>query len=131
MAAAGAITAESSEIDGGIGLPAALVGSDPLGGDWYASEWFGNFALDSANKEPWVFSRDFGWVYISPTGTPAGAWLYSSSQGNWMWGGSGLDRFFYNANAGQWMWVLSNPNPNANGAWLYYESDKQWQFLNP
>ncbi|NBB79416.1 MAG: hypothetical protein GVY36_08225, partial [Verrucomicrobia bacterium] len=98
-------------------LPAALAGSDPLGSDWYRSDWFGSFAFDSGATEPWVFSSDFGWVYVSPSGTPDGVWLFSNNLGTWMWGGSTLNGFFYNEDASQWMWVSSNNN--GYGAWLY------------
>ncbi|NBB79345.1 MAG: hypothetical protein GVY36_07865 [Verrucomicrobia bacterium] len=126
---AGAIMAASGEIGGEVDLPAPLSDADPLGGDWYASSWFGSFAYEPASVEPWVFSRDFGWVYVSPTGTDQGAWFYSSKLGTWMWGGPSLTRFFYNSSASQWMWVSSNPK--ASGAWLFYVDDSEWRFVKP
>jgi hypothetical protein len=116
-------------IESSTALPAALAGSDPLGSDWYRSDWFGSFASDSGATEPWVFSSDFGWVYVSPSGTPDGVWLFSNNLGTWMWGGSTLNGFFYNQDASQWMWVSSNNN--GYGAWLYMTSDGEWEWVRP
>lgn len=110
-------------------LPAALVGSTPVGSNWYYSGWFGMFGMDGLATEPWVFSQDFGWVYVSPSGTPSGAWFYSSQLGTWMWSSSSMNHFFYNWDASQWMWVYSNPS--ANGAWLLLIDDNQWQQVQP
>lgn len=110
-------------------LPAALAGSSSLGSGWHSSGWLGSFGFDPASGEPWVFSRDFGWVYIQPSGTPSGAWIYSSKLNTWLWGGSDLGRFFYRADVGSWIWVSSNPN--GSGAWLYNTNVGNWSFVTP
>lgn len=112
-------------------LPPALVGSDPLGSGWHRSDWFGSFGFDSSSSEPWVFSRDLGWVYVSPSGTPDGVWLFSSELNTWLYGSEDLGHFFFNSDAGQWIWVSSNPNSGSNGAWLFFVEDNEWQFLKP
>lgn len=129
--AAGAMVAEFPETSVEPDLPAALADAESLGSDWYASEWFGVFSYDSTDRENWVFSRDFGWVYVSPVGTSDGSWLYSSRLATWLWGGSDLNGFFFNSNESQWMWVSSNSVPGSNGAWLYFVGDAEWRFLKP
>lgn len=107
-------------------LPAALAGATSLGGDWYWNAWMGSFAAGAGD---WIYSADLGWVYVLPTGTPTGTWLYWENKAAWLWGGSGLGRYFYNSATGTWIWVLSNPG--GVGAWVYSVNTDTWESVSP
>ena len=109
--------------------PYALAGATSLGNDWYESSWFGMFAFPS-NSSNWIYSWRLGWVYVAPSGTPSGAWFYSSELGAWLWSNTEMNGFYYHAGRNTWVYILPE-GANSPGAWLNYLDVNQWQFVTP
>jgi len=110
-------------------IPVALRdGASDLGSGWYSLDWFGSFAAVEGFGEPWVFSKDFGWSYVSRAGTSEGVWFFSTSLESWLFGSSDQGRIFYNTAAQSWIFVSSNPD--GNGAWTYNFDEGNWSFFN-
>ena len=109
--------------------PNALAGATSLGSDWYDSSWFGMFAY-TAGSSNWIYSWRLGWVYVAPSGTPSGAWFYSSELGAWLWSNTEMNGFYYHAGRNTWVYILPE-GANSPGAWLNYLDVNQWQFVTP
>ena len=110
-------------------VPAALSGATSLGSDWYESSWFGMFAYP-ADSSNWIYSWRLGWVYVAPSGTPSGAWLYSSNLGAWLWSRTEINGYYYQAGRNTWVYMLPE-GADSPGAWLNYMDTNQWQFVTP
>ena len=112
-----------------IPVPSALAGATSLGSDWYDSSWFGMFAYP-ANSSNWIYSWRLGWVYVAPSGSSSGAWLYSSKLGAWLWSNSEMNGFYFQAGRNTWLYMLP-VGADSHGAWLNYMDTNQWQFVTP
>ena len=114
-------------------VPAALSGATSLGSDWYESSWFGMFAYP-ADSSNWIYSWRLGWVYVADSGTPSGAWLYSSNLGAWLWSSSEINGYYYLSGMpgrdNQWVYMLPE-GADSPGAWLNYIDENQWQYVTP
>lgn len=121
----------ASEVSGSLtvyavrsGLPGALRGANALGSDWYSLEWFGLFALSGEVAQSWVFSNDFGWTYVSPSGSPEGVWFYASALDAWLFGSESTGRVYFDSNAGSWVFASSTQG----GVWIYNFNNTEWTF---
>ena len=114
-------------LDLGSTLPAALSGAVSQGGDWYYLEWIGSFAHSGNSDDDWIYSMDLGWLYITPSSTSSGAFLYSSAMGSWLYGSSSLNHFFYHYTDQSWLFVHRGTAPGS--AVLFYNT-YTWRQVN-
>ncbi len=114
-------------LDLGSTLPEALSEAVSQGGDWYYLEWIGSFAHSGNSDDDWIYSMDLGWLYIAPTSTSSGAFLYSSAMGSWLYGSSSLNHFFYHYAAQSWVFVARG---NAPGSAVFFYNTNTWVQVN-
>jgi hypothetical protein len=107
--------------------PAPLRDAANLVENWYSLDWFGSFAITGSFAQQWVFSKDFGWSFISTESNSEGIWFYSQSLQTWLFSNENSDRIFYNWGAGAWM--VASSNPDGNGVWLYNFDTTEWTFF--
>lgn len=89
-------------------LPFAIRNSESFGGGFYFSSWFGGFfKADNDPDNNFIFTIDFGWTFVSRSGTPDSLWWWSFELNSWMWGSQNTGRYFYSNLDGKWYFVSS------------------------
>lgn len=109
-------------------LPDPLRNSISQEGDWYFSAWFGLFTMGSSEPgSSVIFSYDFGWAWVSPSGTPQSMWWWSYTMNAWLWGGETTDRWFYRSLDDTWIYVVSN---ESGGCFIFEQATGSWSYLS-
>jgi hypothetical protein len=89
---------------------------------WKKAGWFGFFFDD---YYPWVYHRNFGWVFIFEQ-RGAGAWLYNSATFGWLWTNPKIFPYLYLKKTNSWLYL----NPFRNEQIFYDYLNEKWINLN-
>ena len=71
------------------------------GGDWWKSNWFGEFYGDPENG--WIYHYAHGWVFAMPSPNE-GVWLWFDDLG-WLWTSSDIHPFLYSEEKKNWLFI--------------------------
>jgi hypothetical protein len=95
-------------------------GYTDLGGGWRRLYWFGDYIPMGAAG--WIWHHQHGHLYVSPSTTPEGLWLYAQDMG-WLWTGCTTYPYLYRASDRTWLWYNGSTNPR----WFYNMRTGRWE----
>jgi hypothetical protein len=78
--------------------------SQPAGGEWRSSDWFGLFRLYPGVD--WTFHAELGWIYPSADGK-GGLWFWTENEG-WLWTQPGTWPYLWRHNSESWLFYFGN-----------------------
>ncbi|WOO42995.1 hypothetical protein [Rubellicoccus peritrichatus] len=104
-------------------VPRGLDDAVAYSSGYHVSEWFGPFFMPMTSIDTFIYSLDFGWVWLSPEGSTAGVWFWSYELESWLWGSKGTARFFYDTSRSLWLFVES---VDGGGAYVFNSVDGSW-----
>lgn len=108
-------------------VPTALQDSFFFSGTYYFSPAIGGFFLSSIDPPSnFIYTDDFGWLYIVESGTTDGFWFYSFNMDGWFWASSPTGRFAYSVNDQAWLYFESF---SGGGSFYQNQTTKQYFYL--
>ncbi|MEM9026133.1 MAG: Ig-like domain-containing protein, partial [Verrucomicrobiota bacterium] len=101
----------------------AISDREPLGADWYRSDWLGVYYEGSY---PWVFSIDSEW-FFTLSREEANLWLYQEELG-WYWTNPDAYPYLYSDKEGGWLYFGGR---DGDFEWYYsFQSDSWFSIEN-
>ena len=96
---------------------------------WHHLPWFGSFASTGDPAMPWIYRTDLGWLYVAPSGSESGFWLWSDELSSWLWSSqsSAGNGFYYKWSDADWVFIQAKPD--GNGAWILSTGSGEWSSI--
>ena len=102
-----------------------IEGVEPLGDEWYGSNWLGYFYTTGTD---WSYHVDLGWLYIIPN-DDASLWAWSPRL-DWLWLSPTefLENFAWSKDDNNWIFFSFEAT---GGAQIYHYRNDSWSSFNP